>query len=663
MLNTPPIGINLGNPGNTLNRPVFSDIAEANGNFYVFVVNHYNPAGIVRLDFSNSLLNTPTAVNLDNFGNTIRGRAEGIQVIFDNGKWYAFVVGGDPDFGDIPQLVRLDFGANIQNSIPVATDLGNIGQMRQPLDLYMFKENNTWHAFTVNKDGSMSRFAFNNGLDNPPTSQNYSLGLNYPTGINVVNDNGKFYVFVTVSLDNTIARLDFGNSLLNNPVVVNLGNPGNTQTWARDLYIMKFCSSIVGFVVNASSGGPYPNQLIRLDFNNNIEGIPSGISLGNIGNLNLPHSISKIFRVGDNLYSFIVNADNNTLTRLQFPGCTNSSIASSTLQSPPPIKYNAPGVYNINLTINDGLPTQTSFCKQVVVVPDPVHTPLKTVMLNPGKSVKIGTSNISANYKWNTTIGNTDSIVVNTAGLYYVATSGYGCSNIDSFKVVFTTADFSYQQDVCNPLKITFKNETHNATVIDWDLGNGNNVLGNENPVITYDTLGNYNVTLTVKNGIGINESVTKTIAVQMQTDSLIITRDTTICKGSSIQLNAIGALSYCWTPSETLSATNIANPIASPVTKTTYYLNSLVTGQNLIANGDFEQGNKGFTSEYIYSVPYFLEPNNQASSFGRYTVAPYLADWWYTVNCADHTPTGVGNMLFADGADGSKVPVGASVW
>ena len=52
---------------------------------------------------------------------------------------------------------------------------------------------------------------------------------------------------------------------------------------------------------------------------------------------------------------------------LEFPGCTNTSIPSSTAQNPPAITYNTPGVYNINLTLDDGLPTQTTYCKQVVV--------------------------------------------------------------------------------------------------------------------------------------------------------------------------------------------------------------------------------------------------------------------------------------------------------
>lgn len=641
ILSTPPLGTNLGNPGGALKMPVFSDFVESNGKFYVFVVNHINPSGIVRLDFNNSLLNTPTAVNLGNFGSILRNRLEGIQVIYDNGKWYAFVVGGDPYYGDIPQLVRIDFGSNIENTNPVVTDLGNIGSMYQPLDLYMFKENNDWHAFTVNKDGSISRFHFSNGLNNPPIAQNYNLGLSYPTGINVINENGYWYAFITTATNNSIARLEFGNSLLNNPTVINLGNPGNTLTESRDIYVMRFCDQIVGFVVNGPNTG-LANQLIRLDFHNDLANPPSATSLGNIGSLAFPHSISKLFRVGDKVYSFITNVNNNTITRIEFPSCTNASTPSFSGQTPPPVTYNSPGVYNINLTIDDGLPTQASYCRQVVVVPAPVHTPLKTILLLPGDSVKIGTGNVSGNYKWNSTAQNSDSITVKLAGLYYVETTGYGCANIDSFRVIFTTADFSYEQDPCDPLRVTFKNESPGSTVIDWDLGNGQTAPGNPNPVATYPALGNYSVTLNITNSGGLNESVTKEVAVQVQNDNIIITNDTTICKDATIQLNAISALSYCWTPSATLSAVDIADPVASPVTTTTYYLNSTVTGSNLIVNGDFSAGNTGFTSGYTYVSTNTTE--------GEYYIGNNPRAWNpnFSSNCPDHS--GAGNMMLVNG-------------
>jgi len=46
---------------------------------------------------------------------------------------------------------------------------------------------------------------------------------------------------------------------------------------------------------------------------------------------------------------------------------------------------------------------------------------------------------------------------------------------------------------------------------------------------------------------------------------------DEGICWGGSVQLNASGGTSYSWTPTTGLSDPNIANPVASPTTTTTY--------------------------------------------------------------------------------------------
>lgn len=46
---------------------------------------------------------------------------------------------------------------------------------------------------------------------------------------------------------------------------------------------------------------------------------------------------------------------------------------------------------------------------------------------------------------------------------------------------------------------------------------------------------------------------------------------DTTMCTGESVQLNATGAMTYLWSPPTGLSAVNIPNPIASPLSTTLY--------------------------------------------------------------------------------------------
>jgi hypothetical protein len=51
---------------------------------------------------------------------------------------------------------------------------------------------------------------------------------------------------------------------------------------------------------------------------------------------------------------------------------------------------------------------------------------------------------------------------------------------------------------------------------------------------------------------------------------------DTTVCTGVPVQLNTTGGVNYNWSPAAGLSATNIANPIATPSISTTYLVQSI---------------------------------------------------------------------------------------
>ena len=136
---------------------------------------------------------------------------------------------------------------------------------------------------------------------------------------------------------------------------------------------------------------------------------------------------------------------------------------------------------------------------------------------------------------------------------------------------------FSYEQNTCNPNTVQFQNKTLNADSIWWDFGDGKTAGNVQNPFHQYTGFGNYIVQLYSKTNAGCLDTATDTILVAIQKDSAIITNDTSICAGSSIQLNAINGLNYCWSPAGSLSDSSIQNPLASPAITTTYYLNILI--------------------------------------------------------------------------------------
>ena len=577
-LNSAPTGTNLGNVNGRLSSPVFMDYAYHNGNYYGFVINH-SPGGLVRLDFGNSLLNTPTSVNLGNFGGTlpVATGSEGIQVVFNENRWYAIVVAGFPSGGISSRLVKIDFGPNLANPSPAVTNWGNIGNMQQPIDLFLFKENSSWYGFTVTPDNkSIIQFNFTNSFNNTPTAINLgNLGnLQYPTGIHAINDNGNWRVFIVNGGDNarvgtqsSLSRLDFGSSLLNTPTAVNLGNPGGMLRHPRDLTIMKSCDQVFGFVVNGSTSS---NNIMKLDFGNNLAATPIVTSLGNVGNLDFPHSISKLFRVNENIYGFVPNVANSTITRLKFSGCTNANTPNSSLQHPPAVTYNSPGVYNINLTVDDGLPTQSATCNQVVVVAPPVHLPTRTVAICQKDSIKIGTTPGAASYLWSNG-ASTDSINVFATGLYVVETSTYGCVNRDSIVVTFKpkpALSIAPAANVC--VNDSVQLSASGAATYQWLPVSGLSDPAVANPKALINSPIKYLVKGMASNGCTAIDSVI------INPNSLPVvssTADTALCGGGIVQLHASGALSYQWTPAADLSDDQIDNPLANVVSSSVYYV------------------------------------------------------------------------------------------
>jgi len=75
-----------------------------------------------------------------------------------------------------------------------------------------------------------------------------------------------------------------------------------------------------------------------------------------------------------------------------------------------------------------------------------------------------------------------------------------------------------------------------------------------------------------------------------------------TIAPGGSVTLTASGALYYTWSPATGLSTTTDSVTVASPRVTTTYTCSGYATGAESVVNGDFSQGNTGFTSDYQYN-------------------------------------------------------------
>lgn len=131
----------------------------------------------------------------------------------------------------------------------------------------------------------------------------------------------------------------------------------------------------------------------------------------------------------------------------------------------------------------------------------------------------------------------------------------------------------------------------------------------------------------------------------------LVVSSPTNICLGGNTTLNVSGSSTgYNWTASpidDSLLDPTSANPTVSPTQTTTYTVSSTSSSStNLIFNGNFDDGNTGFQTDYVYYSP--NNPNGIQRAYGIVT----NANAWESgfSNCFDHT-TGNGNMMVVDGS------------
>lgn len=173
---------------------------------------------------------------------------------------------------------------------------------------------------------------------------------------------------------------------------------------------------------------------------------------------------------------------------------------------------------------------------------------------------------------------------------------------------------------------------------------------------MTFSAEGTYRDTITSVSG---SDSICILHLTSTPLPDMTIRPDTTIMPGDSAILWAKG-VDFCrWTPENSLSKTSDNLIYAHPTQTTTYtargYSLQSLGGNNLVYNGDFEQGNIGFGTQLRYFTPY-TSPGVQ----GDYTIADNVKGFWplsYIPSVKAYN--GIGNMMVVDG----KTSPNSIVW
>lgn len=201
----------------------------------------------------------------------------------------------------------------------------------------------------------------------------------------------------------------------------------------------------------------------------------------------------------------------------------------------------------------------------------------------PGENVTL-TANAGTSYSWSTG-ATTQSIVVSTAGSYYVSVTTGSCSATSNPVTItlktppsvsaFGTATIC--QGVVTPLSAS------GAVSYVWAPAASVSNPNISDPVAFPTVTTNYSVTGTGANGCTNTSTVTITV---LPAPTVTTSGNIAFCTGGFGMLNSSGGVVYSWSPASGLSNANISNPVASPSSTTTYTVT--VTDGNGCSASDF---------------------------------------------------------------------------
>jgi gliding motility-associated-like protein len=116
----------------------------------------------------------------------------------------------------------------------------------------------------------------------------------------------------------------------------------------------------------------------------------------------------------------------------------------------------------------------------------------------------------------------------------------------------------------------------------DWDFGQtdiSTDFAVEQNPAFTYPNIGKKLVRMIAENTVGCRDTIFKTIDIFDKPPIDLAYRDTLICIPDALKLQARGNGTFKWSPAASVSDPNIAAPLVSPTSTTTYYVDLDVDG------------------------------------------------------------------------------------
>ncbi len=254
--------------------PLYTSIVNDNGHWYALFVMYQ--VGLFRLDLGTdpTVPTTNTPVNI--YPATAECTSGGFIYDGTTGSWHGFLVyTATAATNNLSRVDRVDFGNSIANTPtgttlnvqrPIPTDLATA-----PCDLNLTWDNGEYFLFVASRWNFPVRISFGSDITNAtPTATNLPGPIANNAGISLYKQGNSWYGLAVSVASQALWRYDFGTSLNNTPTLNTVGSNviGNTNNWSVRVIPGNCGDQLLAYVVSG-------NNVRRLNFNGDITNTPT----------------------------------------------------------------------------------------------------------------------------------------------------------------------------------------------------------------------------------------------------------------------------------------------------------------------------------------------------------------------------------------------------
>ncbi|MEQ8808660.1 MAG: PKD domain-containing protein, partial [Imperialibacter sp.] len=547
-----PTQVEIGTLGGVLSGPAQIRLVKEGSSWYGLVAN-FGSSTLVRLNFGSSVTGTPTAVSLGTLG--LNG-PRGLTVKWDGSKWLVFVTNFNGN-----NIKAINFGGSITNN-PVIGDVSTLGTgagLSGPLGISIGQSAGNWYGLVASYNNSkMYHMSFGAVLSSVPVFSELGT-VSLPTDVQLVKDGLNYYGLISGSAG--VYRYQFGATLVpGGGSIESLGTFSNTMSSLFNHRLIKEGTNwqMLGMSKANKKVGQlnFVDQCTKVSMNSSTAFEPAGVTytepgsyvvelLASSSNGNTDYASQEVTVQSSQAPDIDFSTSNQCVGALSsFTSINTSGDISSyswdfdgdgiedSTDPDPTFQYSSAGEYEVTLTVqNEGGCSNTS--RQIIGIydisePDFGFTYKGGLCSNNTLSFKDLTPNLPPDslvtWTWDfngeaTILGKDTTYAFATAGEKIITlTVGIPGCEASVRKTINLlegpTVGFTVGSNCISPTT-QFNNTTtgDGITGYTWDFGNGY-TSSVENPETFFETIGDYQVSLTVTNDLGCETTFTEKVAI-----------------------------------------------------------------------------------------------------------------------------------------------------